>query len=199
MKIWIRTGLAAGVLAAVGALAPAARAGCGSCATPLLGATAGYFTDVGGCGGCGAGGCAADCCGAGKLGKGKRLKDLLGLTEVEPLAEPAPVLNDANLYPDGGFTAYPGEAGTEQTPVSNYSPIAYTMPPQGSAQSVRNRLQALGIPLVNPAPQFLGVNPRATEGLILPQPRRQAVPMEQPDKDGDKDKDKDKKDKDKDD
>src|SRR5262249_21698447 len=95
---------------------------------------------------------------------------------AEPLPDYGAVYNDANYYPDGGFTAYPGEAGTGLTVVSNYSPINYLMPPTASAQEVLNHLRAMGIPLVNPPPNFLGVNPRAAEGVIRPGPRPKVIP-----------------------
>src|SRR5262245_32317111 len=113
MRTWIRSGLTAGVLALLGALAPAAQAGYPG--GDVLAESAGYFTDVGDCG--------AGCCGARGCGKG--ILDWLFGGWVPGLPEPEVVFNDANLFPYAGVTAYPGEAGTGLSVISNYAPIQY--------------------------------------------------------------------------
>jgi hypothetical protein len=93
--------------------------------------------------------------------------------EVEP--------NRANKFPYAGWTAYDGTPGSGWPSYSDYSHINYSHPPAVLAQSVLGRLNALGIPLVPPEPQFLGKNPRAAENVILPRPKES--PKDKKDKD----------------
>jgi hypothetical protein len=88
--------------------------------------------------------------------------------------------NNANLYPYGGWTLYPGEAGSGVPTMSNYSHVNGLVPPAVSARSVLARLQQLGIPIIAPEPEFLNKNPAITEGLILPVPKSWRKPREEP-------------------
>jgi hypothetical protein len=116
----------------------------------------------------------------------------------------------ANLFPSGGWTLYPGEAGSGVPSHSHYSHVFGIVPPAVAANGVLLRLQQLGVPIKAPEPQFLGRNPAAADNVIPPTPRGWLPKDEEKDKNGaannqppprkDKDKDKnDKNDKDKND
>jgi hypothetical protein len=85
----------------------------------------------------------------------------------------------ANLYPDGGWTLYPGEAGSGVPTCSNYAPVNGLIPPAATAQVVLQKLQFLGIPIVAPETQFLNKNPRIAEKLQLPIPKTWIKPKEE--------------------
>jgi hypothetical protein len=94
-------------------------------------------------------------------------------------------------FPDGGFTAYPGEPGSGIVAGSDYSHINWVISPTATAQLVRQKLDALGIPPVPQETLFLGKNPAAVDKAKLPLPKSWMV---DPDKDlplENKDKDKD--------
>jgi hypothetical protein len=78
--------------------------------------------------------------------------------------------NWAWIYPDGGFTLYPGQAGSCVPSHSDYSKVNWLVPPTASAQAVLNKLQQLGIPQVPPETIYLGKNPNAGEAK-LPLPK----------------------------
>jgi hypothetical protein len=93
----------------------------------------------------------------------------LGGFDAWTFIEVAP--NLANVYPDGGFTAYDGMWGTGFQARSNYAPVNWIVPPAASAQMVLNKLKEMNIPLVSPEPMFLGKNPRIADNVRLPTPR----------------------------
>src|SRR5262245_26197717 len=105
-----------------------------------------------------------------------------------------------NLFPYGGWTLYPGEAGSGVPSLSHYSHISGVVPPAVAAAGVLEKLKQMGVPIHPPAPQFLGRNPAIADGLKLPTPKSWLPKDDDKDKkDGDDPKDKDKKkDKDKD-
>ena len=79
--------------------------------------------------------------------------------------------NRAWVYPLGGYTLYPGQAGSCVPSHSDYSKVNWTVPPTANAQAVLDKLRALGIPQVPPDTIFLGKNPRAAENAQLPTPK----------------------------
>jgi hypothetical protein len=79
--------------------------------------------------------------------------------------------NQAWVYPNGGYTLYPGEPGTCVPSHSDYSKIQWVVPPTVNAQGVLDRLRILGIPQVPPDTIYLGKNPRAVEDAKLPIPK----------------------------
>jgi hypothetical protein len=79
--------------------------------------------------------------------------------------------NRANIYPNGGFTAYDGMWATGFQAHSNYSPINWVVPPAANAQAVLLKLKEMNIPLVSPEPMFLNKNPRIADNVSLPTPR----------------------------
>jgi hypothetical protein len=93
-------------------------------------------------------------------------------------------------YPDGGFTAYPGQAGSGVQARSDYSHVNWVVPPHVNAQSVLQRLEALGVPLVPQETMYLGKNPSVNKAK-LPVPGRWARDKE-PEKDKEKEKEMDK-------
>jgi hypothetical protein len=96
-------------------------------------------------------------------------------------------------YPDGGFTAYPGQPGSGIKGGSDYSHVNWVTSPASNAQLVTDKLQSLGIPLVPQETTYLGKNPAAVQKAKLPQPKgwiKDAEPVE-PEKAKDQDKDKD--------
>jgi hypothetical protein len=79
--------------------------------------------------------------------------------------------NWAYWYPDGGYTLYPGEAGSGGSAASDYSAPAWVLPPNVHAQSVLHKMQQLGIPNLPPETLYLHRNPRIADGLKLPTPK----------------------------
>jgi hypothetical protein len=79
--------------------------------------------------------------------------------------------NWAYMYPDAGFTTYPGLPGSGICTHSDYSHVYWLIPPRFNAKQVIDRLDILGVPLVPPEPEFLGKNPHVTDGVKLPVPR----------------------------
>ena len=92
--------------------------------------------------------------------------------------------NWAWIYPDGGFTLYPGQAGSCVPSHSDYSKVHWTVPPTANAQATLNKLQQLGIPQVPPETIYLGKNPHATGDAKLPLPKgwtqKEVEPLEAP-------------------
>jgi hypothetical protein len=74
------------------------------------------------------------------------------------------------LTPYGGWVTFPGEPGSGFGTHSDYLAVSHLVTPAENAAHVREKLRSMGIPLVRPEPQFLGRNPRATEGVRLPVP-----------------------------
>ena len=79
--------------------------------------------------------------------------------------------NWAWLYPNGGFTLYPGEPGSCVPSHSDYSKVHWTVPPTASAQGTLDKLRELGIPQVPPDTIYLGKNPYAAGDAKLPLPK----------------------------
>ena len=104
--------------------------------------------------------------------------------------------NRAWMYPEGGFTVYPGQPGSCVPSHSDYSKVNWTVPPTVNAQGVMDKLRALGIPQVPPDTIYLGKNPRAAENVQLPIPKgwtpREDEPKEAEPKKKDLDKPKEK-------
>jgi hypothetical protein len=100
--------------------------------------------------------------------------------ELPPTAFIDVPFNNTNLYPDGGWTLYPGEPGSFVPSMSVYSHINGRVPPEVSARSVLARLAQLGIPIVPPEPQFLGKNPCVADNVALPVPKGWRKPKEAP-------------------
>jgi hypothetical protein len=129
----------------------------------------------------------------------------------DPYANLRPWPNDNDLYdgprnwawwyPHGGFTAYPGQAGSGIKTGSDYSHVNWVTAPASNAQLVTEKLQSLGIPLVPQETTYLGKNPAAVNKAKLPQPKswiKDVEPVE-PEKEKGKEIEKDKaKDNDKD-
>jgi hypothetical protein len=76
-----------------------------------------------------------------------------------------------NLFPSGGWTLYPGEAGSLVPSMSHYSHVYGVLPPAVAAQDVLNKLQMMGVPIKAPEPQFLGRNPAIADNVVPPTPR----------------------------
>jgi hypothetical protein len=112
-----------------------------------------------------------------------------------------------NLFPSGGWTLYPGEAGSGVPSLSAYSHVYGVKPPAAYADDVIAKLQKLGIPRKAPEPKFLGRNPNIDRNVDLPTPKGWLPKDEEKDKEegtdeppplprsGQKPKDKDDKDK----
>jgi hypothetical protein len=98
-----------------------------------------------------------------------------------------------NLFPHGGWTLYPGEAGSGVPSCSNYSYFTGLVQPAVAAAHVLEKLGHMRIPIKPPAPQFLGRNPAIADNVDLPTPRGWLP------KDDDKEEKKDKDEKNKDD
>ena len=79
--------------------------------------------------------------------------------------------NRAWVYPEGGYTVYPGQPGSCFPSHSDYSKVNWTVPPTVNAQGVLNKLRSLGIPQVPPDTIYLGKNPRAADNVQLPTPK----------------------------
>ncbi len=92
----------------------------------------------------------------------------LGYAPVEVIDTP---FNYSWLTPHGGYVTYPGLPGSGFGSVTDYSQHSWVVPPEASANAVREKLRAMGIPLVPPETIFLGKNPRAADNLKLPIPR----------------------------
>ncbi len=75
------------------------------------------------------------------------------------------------MYPDGGFTLYPGQAGSGIQARSDYSHINWVQPPHANAQAVVQKLDALGIPRVPQDTTYLGKNPAQVDKAKLPIPK----------------------------
>jgi hypothetical protein len=108
-----------------------------------------------------------------------------------------------NLFPHGGWTLYPGEAGSGVPSHSHYSHVYGLVPPAVAANQVLEKLQLMRIPIKPPEPQFLGRNPAAADNVIPPTPKAWLPKDEEKDKNGNeeplprpKDKEKEKNDKD---
>ena len=71
----------------------------------------------------------------------------------------------ANLFPQGGWTLYPGEAGSGVPSHSHYSHVFGVVPPAVAANQVLHKLHLLHVPIKPPEPQFLGRNPAHAQGL----------------------------------
>ena len=103
--------------------------------------------------------------------------------------------NRAWVYPFGGFTLYPGQAGSCVPSHSDYAKVDWTVPPTVNAQGVLDRLRALGVPQVPPDTIFLGKNPRGANDVKLPVPKgwvpKEVEPEKPKDKAVDPDKEKD--------
>ncbi len=84
--------------------------------------------------------------------------------------------NHAWTTPFGGWTLYPGQAGSGYGSHSDYSHINWLTTPEQNAGMVRGRLALLGIPAVPPEPLFLGKNPSVTDDIKLPVPRPKTKP-----------------------
>lgn len=82
------------------------------------------------------------------------------------------------LTPHGGFVTYPGQPGSGFATQSDYAHLSWLVPPAENAAHVREKLRAMGVPLVRPEPQFLGRNPRITDGVKLRQPLPKPKPAE---------------------
>lgn len=93
--------------------------------------------------------------------------------------------NNAWLYPEGGFTVYPGEPGSCVPSHSDYSKVYWVVPPTANAQAVLNKLQQLGIPQVPPDTIYLGKSPNAGEAK-LPLPKGWTPKEVEPEKAKDK-------------
>jgi hypothetical protein len=99
--------------------------------------------------------------------------------------------NWAWVFPDGGFTAYPGLPGSGTRSNSDYSHINWVVSPQNNAQMVQQKLDALGIPRVPQETMFLGKNPGMVDKAKLPLPKGwQKDAGKEKEKDKDKDADK---------
>jgi hypothetical protein len=95
------------------------------------------------------------------------------------------------IYPDGGFTAYPGEPGSGVWARSDYSHVNWVVSPADNAQGVLRKLDALGIPRVPQDTIYLGKNPAMVDKAKLPIPRAwQPEPekLKEPEKEVEKDK-----------
>jgi hypothetical protein len=79
--------------------------------------------------------------------------------------------NRAWVYPNGGYTVYPGQPGSCVPSHSDYSKVNWLVPPTINAQGVLDKLRELGIPQVPPDTIYLGKNPRAAEDAKLPIPK----------------------------
>ena len=92
--------------------------------------------------------------------------------------------NWAWLYPNAGFTLYPGQAGSCVPSHSDYSKVHWVVPPTENAQAVLSKLQQLGIPQVPPETIYLGKNPQVTGDAKLPLPKgwtqKEVEPLEAP-------------------
>jgi hypothetical protein len=89
--------------------------------------------------------------------------------------------NNANHYPYGGWTLYPGQAGSGVPSASGYSHVNALVPPVVSARGVLATLQRMGVPIVPPEPVFLGKNPCVANNVKLPVPKAwREPPKEQP-------------------
>jgi hypothetical protein len=87
------------------------------------------------------------------------------------------------LYPDGGFTVYPGEPGSGVRTGSDYSHVNWVQPPQANAQAVLQKLDALGIPRVPQDTTYLGKNPAQVDKAKLPVPKAWQPPPAEKEKD----------------
>lgn len=74
--------------------------------------------------------------------------------------------NNAWLYPDGGFTLYPGQPGSCVPSHSDYSKVNWVVPPTTNAQAVLDKLRELGVPQVPPDTIYLGKNPNAGDAKL---------------------------------
>ena len=97
--------------------------------------------------------------------------------------------NRAWVYPRGGYTLYPGQAGSCVESHSDYSRINWVVPPTANAQAVLDKLRELDVPLVPPDTIYLGKNPRLSEDAKLPIPKGW-TPKEVEPKEAEKPKDK---------
>lgn len=79
--------------------------------------------------------------------------------------------NWAWMFPDGGFTAYPGLPGSGITTGSDYSHVNWVIAPTANAQIVTQKLEELGVPLVPQETIYLGKNPKVVDKAKLPMPK----------------------------
>lgn len=75
------------------------------------------------------------------------------------------------LFPNLGWTLYPGQASSGVPSFSNYSHVNGVAPPDFYAQAVIEKLQQLGISRHPPDTKFLHKNPAIGDNLTLPTPR----------------------------
>ena len=123
-----------------------------------------------------AGSCGPGGCGGGGVGIGDYDYEGIGFNRVW-------------VYPDGGYTLYPGQSGSCVPSHSDYSKVNWTAPPTANAQRVLDKLRDLGIPQVPPETIYLGKNPNAANDLKLPLPKGW-TPREDEPKEADKPKEK---------
>lgn len=76
----------------------------------------------------------------------------------------------ANLFPHGGWTLYPGEAGSGVPSLSAYSHFYGIAPPEVYAAQVTEKLRNLGIHKVG-EPKYLGRNPNVDRNVNVPTPK----------------------------
>jgi hypothetical protein len=112
----------------------------------------------------------------------------------------------ANLFPNMGWTLYPGQAGSGVPSMSSYSHINGVLPPSVYVLGVMEKLHHLGIARHPPDTKFLHKNPAIGDNLNLPTPKAWVPKLDEEEKempgdkrskdtlpkpkDGDKDKDK---------
>jgi hypothetical protein len=118
----------------------------------------------------------AQCCGSG-YGYGYQCWDgWVPLPAYALIQRPHP---QANLFPYGGWTLYPGEAGSGVPSLSHYSHVYGIKPPAAYAADVEAKLHSLGIPRKAPEPKYLGRNPAIDLNVEVPTPKS-LLPKDEP-------------------